>query len=335
MAYFLIVGGSVVGACGLLVPGFAGGTTAGVLATTATAGAMVFVGAVCRLAPHRVPASFWIAAPLIAIVLIGFLNLTTRDVSVSAHLYYLWPLLYSATFLRYGLAYLMLGATSLTDTAVTLTLQPVSVGATDAAALVTAYCVATLVVTKLRKRADALVATLELQAMTDPLTGLPNRRAFNRDLALALDTTRRSGAAHCLLLVDVDHFKTINDTWGHAAGDAVLVSVATALREVAGAADTVARLGGDEFAMVVRGDTARARRHAAALRDLVSRITGVPDGLPTLSIGLAATTSGTTDAEALLAAADRALYTAKLEGRDRLAEGDRRPTPAAVPGRRT
>ncbi|MGI5237436.1 GGDEF domain-containing protein [Dactylosporangium sp. CA-139066] len=320
VAYFLMAGGTVVGACGLLVPGFAGGTTAGVLATTAAAGVMVLAGALCRVAPDRVPEPFWVIVPFLAIVLIGGLNLVTHDVSVSAHLYFLWPLLYAATFVRRDLMYALLVAASGTDAGVTLSLQPDRVAATDIAALVTVYTVSTIVVSKLRDRAEALVARLEEQALTDPLTSLPNRRAFDLDLARALAT----GTERCLLIVDVDHFKTINDTWGHGTGDAVLTRVGAALRAAAGPSDTPARLGGDEFAVLLDGGEGRARRVAAEIRARVARTSDLPDGLPTLSIGLASTRSVTSGppspavSEALQAAADRALYDAKLRGRDRV-----------------
>jgi len=193
-------------------------------------------------------------------------------------------------------------------------------------------------VIKLRGCAEALVAMLEQQAMSDPLTGLPNRRAFDRDLAAALEAARRPGVERCLLIIDVDHFKTINDTWGHATGDAVLIQVAAALRDaaadrsLAGRA-TAARLGGDEFAVVVEGDVAAAQRIAAVVRAAVAGIADLPDGLPTLSIGLASTRAGATEPEALLAAADRALYDAKVRGRDRVSVVDPAPRrrPRTVP----
>ncbi|GAA1529093.1 hypothetical protein GCM10009827_052930 [Dactylosporangium maewongense] len=328
VAYFLMLGGAVVGTCALLVPGFAG-SAAGIVATVVTAGAMIFAGACCRLVPQRVPEPFWVAVPILGVAIIGGLNLATEDVSVSAHLYYLWPLIYAATFLRKDVAYALLAAASGTDAAVTFTLQPVEAGLTDVVALVTAYCVLTVVVTKLRSREDALVTMLERQATTDPLTGLPNRRAFDRDLATALDAARKTAAEHCLLIVDVDHFKTINDTWGHATGDTVLVQVAAALRDAAAGGAVAARLGGDEFAVIVEGGVPVARRIAAAVRAAVAGITDLPDGLPTLSIGLASTRSGATEAEALLAAADRALYDAKVRGRDRVS------TVEATPRRRS
>ncbi|WP_433608776.1 diguanylate cyclase domain-containing protein [Dactylosporangium sp. CA-139114] len=316
VAYFLMAGGSVVGACALLVPGFAGGTTLGVLTTEAMAGAMVAAGALCRLVPQRVPEAFWVAVPFLAVLLIGVLNLVTRDVSVSAHLYFLWPLLYAATFVRRDIMYVLLVAASLTDAVVTFWIKSDVTAVTDIAALVTAYAVSTIVVSKLRARSEALVALLEEQALTDALTGLPNRRAFDLDLDRAL----HAGAERALLIIDVDHFKTINDTWGHGTGDAVLTRVGAALRAAAGPGDCPARLGGDEFAVVVAGGEERARAVAAQVRAHVASSSDLSDGLPTLSIGLATTADlPAPTAETLLAAADRALYDAKVRGRDRVA----------------
>ncbi|MET7419494.1 GGDEF domain-containing protein [Dactylosporangium sp. NPDC005555] len=333
VAYFLMVGGAVVGTCAVLIPGFAG-STAGIVSTLVTAVAMIGAGVCCRLVPDRVPEPFWVVVPVLGVLIVGGLNLATEDVSVSAHLYYLWPLLYAATFLRQDVAYALLVAASLTDAATTFTLQPVRVGLPDIAALVAAYCLLTVVVTKLRGRADALVAMLEQQALSDPLTGLPNRRAFDRDLTAALDAARLTGTEYCLLIIDVDHFKTINDTWGHATGDAVLVQVASALRDTGPGWARAARLGGDEFAVLVRGDVAEAQRIAVAARAAVAGITDLPDGLPTLSIGLASTRSAVTEPDALLAAADRALYDAKVRGRDRVSTVETAPRRrAGVPNR--
>ena len=92
---------------------------------------------------------------------------------------------------------------------------------------------------------------LATQALTDPLTGLSNRRAFDERLAEETERALRHGRALALMLVDVDHFKAINDRFGHAAGDRVLVNLANDLHEVMRHGDLLARIGGDEMAMIL------------------------------------------------------------------------------------
>ncbi len=154
-------------------------------------------------------------------------------------------------------------------------------------------------------------------AMTDELTGLPNRR---RALA-ALDAAIEAGSGAALLILDIDHFKRINDRHGHAVGDSVLRAVAAAWRQQLGPEVTLGRLGGEEFVAVLPGATLaqgrelaeRLRRSAAAL-DLSGWLA---DHSLTTSIGVTALAPGDTVAAAL-ARADTALYRAKESGRDRV-----------------
>lgn len=163
-------------------------------------------------------------------------------------------------------------------------------------------------------RAD-LDRSLEM-AVTDPLTGLRNRRYVRRHLDGVL---RQTSAA--VLLLDVDRFKAVNDTHGHATGDAVLREVADRVRGHLRSADVVARYGGEEFLVVMSGATtedgvlvAERLRHAVAATPVTAE--GVPVGV-TVSVGVAAGTAGGSG-DALVAAADAALYRAKNEGRDRV-----------------
>jgi len=160
------------------------------------------------------------------------------------------------------------------------------------------------------------------QARTDELTGLANRRAFVEIGTTACDQARRYHRSLVLLMLDIDHFKRINDTRGHAAGDAALCAAAGILRRAARRADTPGRLGGEEFALLLPETRAaeaavvaeRVRREIAALL--------VPHGNTpirfTCSIGLAELTPDTKDLDALLRAADEALYEAKARGRDQV-----------------
>lgn len=319
IAYFMMVGGAVLGLCALFIPGFAGYSTAGIVATAATTVTMVLLGAACRRFPDRVPEVFWVGIPMLAVVLIGGLDLLTADSSVGAQLYFLWPVLYAATFLRRSIVYTVLGMVYVADFLVVFTLEPPGQAFSDSAGMVTALTMATVIIIKLRKRADDLVAVLEAQALSDPLTGLANRRAFARDIEQAVDRAGRTGEPLSMLTFDVDHFKRINDTWGHAAGDVALQAVADALRAVARRSDIVARLGGDEFVMLITGDRVGGLRVAAALRAAVARATHIPGGPPTLSIGLATMPDDAESADKLSAASDAALYNAKAGGRDRVA----------------
>ncbi|MFY1632034.1 putative bifunctional diguanylate cyclase/phosphodiesterase [Solwaraspora sp. WMMB335] len=162
-----------------------------------------------------------------------------------------------------------------------------------------------------------LAARHEQDATHDPLTGLANRRQLRDRLGVALGD-RRKLPRTALVLIDLDHFKEVNDTLGHSAGDQVLIEVASRLRRAAATEDLVARLGGDEFAILVsgHGTPARAEHHASqilqVLRDPMD-LDGIRVSLRA-SAGLA-TANGNADTEELLRRADVAMYQAKEAGR--------------------
>ncbi|HEX3551411.1 MAG TPA: EAL domain-containing protein [Candidatus Elarobacter sp.] len=167
-----------------------------------------------------------------------------------------------------------------------------------------------------RKAAEAQIA---LMACHDPLTGLPNRTLFHERLGEALRVVGH-GASAAVLSVDVDNFKGVNDTLGHAAGDALLRHVAGRLRACVRGSDTVARLGGDEFAVLNVG--VRTVQDAAACGRRIVEALGEPfeiDGqrvVATVSIGITMAPFDGTEQDALLNNADIALYRAKSEGRN-------------------
>jgi diguanylate cyclase (GGDEF)-like protein len=158
----------------------------------------------------------------------------------------------------------------------------------------------------------------EHEASHDPLTGLANRRSLDAHVATAL-ATARGGAPFALHVLDVDGLKAVNDRWGHAAGDALLSSVAGALAGAVRGADVVARVGGDEFAVVQRDATPHsAAVLAQRLAEAVARTVAVADGAhltPKVSIGTALYGEDGTSAAALLQTADRRLYGAKWRRR--------------------
>ncbi|HEX2700211.1 MAG TPA: GGDEF domain-containing protein [Acidimicrobiales bacterium] len=177
-------------------------------------------------------------------------------------------------------------------------------------------------------RAAALQAEVERMASTDALTGVANRRSFESALRRELARATRRGESCGLIVLDVDHFKRVNDTYGHQAGDEVLARVGQALGDAARATDIVARYGGEEFAVILPSSTgADAVRVAERLRAAVGENRG-PVAV-TVSAGAAVFPVDGSDASALVAAADAALYKAKRQGRDRTVRF-RRPRPLRV-----
>jgi len=168
--------------------------------------------------------------------------------------------------------------------------------------------------------------TVERMAVTDGLTGLYNHRWFQERLAYELERGSRHEEPLSLMLLDIDHFKKINDTYGHPFGDLVLRTLAAELGRLARRVDYVARYGGEEFAFILvstdrRGCSASAQRVLKAVRALRIPHEG-GDFSFTLSIGTATCPDDAATREELVCCADRALYVAKEGGRDRAAACD-------------
>jgi two-component system, cell cycle response regulator len=182
---------------------------------------------------------------------------------------------------------------------------------------------------RIRQREAEIVAL----SLSDPLTGVGNRRALEKALALETRRAERTGESLCAVMADLDHFKRINDTFGHDAGDKVLAAFGDLLRRQTRGTDVVARFGGEEFVVLMpHTDLVHATDTAERIREALasSRFEPLPDPV-TVSIGVAELAANE-PGEALLRRADRALYEAKQSGRDRVvasAIGDRH---ARVPG---
>ncbi len=169
-----------------------------------------------------------------------------------------------------------------------------------------------------------LQEALRQQSTSDALTGLYNRRYLEESLERELRRSARAKQPLSLVMFDLDHFKTFNDTFGHEAGDAVLREMGASLARTARAEDISCRFGGEEFLLILPGTSlegarTRAERVRSQARKLAVMHQGKPVGTITVSLGVAAFPAHGSSAKELIASADAALYRAKNEGRDRVA----------------
>jgi two-component system, cell cycle response regulator len=166
-----------------------------------------------------------------------------------------------------------------------------------------------------------LYGRMEEMATTDGLTGLVNHRTFQERFAEMLARAERTGTKHALLLTDIDHFKKVNDTYGHPVGDVVLRGVAAVVRDCVRKIDLAARYGGEEFAVVLEGtDVAGARMLAERIRAEVQKQVFQSSKGPfscTLSLGIAVYPDDGKDGKTIIDHADQSLYSAKHGGRNR------------------
>ena len=178
-----------------------------------------------------------------------------------------------------------------------------------------------------RQEIEQLQQNLELvrsESLTDPLTTLANRKLFDTELAKAIAAAKQSGEPLSLMMSDIDHFKTFNDTFGHLTGDQVLRIVAITVRQNIKGRDIAARYGGEEFAIVLPKTALRAAatladqiRRAVMTKELMKKSSGERLGRITVSVGVAVLRPDDTQ-QSLIARADSCLYAAKRSGRNRV-----------------
>ena len=165
---------------------------------------------------------------------------------------------------------------------------------------------------------------IRAESLTDPLTGLGNRKYFDRMIGMAVQTALASGEPLSLLLFDIDHFKSFNDSYGHLTGDQVLRLVGLSLKQTIKGQDITARYGGEEFAVVLPNTALRQAltvadhiRRAVMAKELKKKSTGEILGRVTISVGVSMLKRDD-DTDSLIERADACLYTAKRNGRNRV-----------------
>lgn len=173
-------------------------------------------------------------------------------------------------------------------------------------------------------------------SQTDYLTGICNRLHFMEQAGSLLEYSSKSEQEVSIVLFDVDHFKLVNDRYGHAAGDSVLKRLVASCRDKLRQSDIFSRFGGEEFAILLPGcPLEQGRKHAELLREAIAAITaveGAQGGTVSASFGVASTSTSGYDLDQLLAHADKALYQAKQDGRNRVVVYSGTPRAGPVPG---
>ena len=270
----------------------------------------------------------WAVSPLLAVAAIAVVDLLTNDASVAAQIVFLFPTLYGASQLRVAGSIVMTVASLIGEIVVVASQLPARAAFVDAGYVSAALVTTAFLLTLATERQARLVARLEQMAAVDPLTGLVTRGVLDEAATAAL-----SGASNhqgtSLILLDVDDFKTINDSYGHPTGDAVLVELAGLIVRRTREEDVVCRLGGDEIAVLLPGCSREVARRRAEdlLADVRAHAFSVDGGhgdgdtlAVGISVGLAHAPTDADDLRSLYAAADGALYEAKRGGRGRMAE---------------
>jgi diguanylate cyclase (GGDEF)-like protein len=309
----LVIGGALALTLIATVPGFVHGRTT---PTLFTAGTAVVVGLICMVQARRIPLWFLPVIGPLGIVLIAASSVLTGTTTDGSELLYLWPVLFSAYFLSWRSALFNVVLIALVYPPIAISILG-SAGITPSVYMVGTSIVTLVVTMSLRRQISRTITAAALEARTDKLTDLPNRRSWDDGLAREVQLQARRGTPLCVLMIDLDWFKRLNDTHGHATGDAALAGAARVLRAQARQTDLLARIGGEEFALALP-DCALAdgAQRAERIRLAVER-TSVGWATPlTVSIGVAAIPAHATTPAELMASADAALYEAKRSGRN-------------------
>jgi diguanylate cyclase (GGDEF)-like protein len=250
--------------------------------------------------------------------LISFVIYASGDPTSPYTMFYLWIVLYAFYFFRVIPAAAQLIVVALAYGAVLYFKEAVAAPGTRWLITMATLAVSATLIALLRNRVDGLVARLTETARTDSLTGLLNRRGFDDSFDAELERARRSGQPLGVVLLDLDHFKSVNDSFGHDMGDDALERVGALVRGTKRRIDTAARFGGEEFALLLPYNDAQGSHVVSErVREQVREAFSEDVYHLTVSLGIANFPTDGNTCEDLLRAADRALYVAKRSGRDR------------------
>jgi diguanylate cyclase (GGDEF)-like protein len=312
----LFVGGAALTAVGIALPH---SPQADVTGFWAIAGVTLLVGCILLGSSERLPLGGLQLAMFLASGLVGLSLLFNGErhggPSAGNEVLFLWVALYCGYYFPKKILIAELVALAVVDAAALIAVDPGNVGYTRWSITVGAAALAGIIVSRLRQRNDELVAQLVQAGRIDQLTGALNRRGFQERLDQELASSDRSGLPAALVLADLDHFKSLNDTHGHPVGDSALAAVGEAARLLVRRSDAFARLGGDEFAAILPGtDADGALLFAERMRERVAELQ-ISEGVALrMSLGIALYPSQCDSEIHLIEAADAALYAAKRQG---------------------
>jgi diguanylate cyclase (GGDEF)-like protein len=274
--------------------------------------------------PARAAMSLCVLTPLIGVVAIVVLDVGTRDAGITGQIFFCLPVLYAATQLRVAGGILVTIGAIAGEGAVVLQLLTPEQAGTDLLHVGTSLALIAAVLIRAGVVQDRLIAQLRRQAAIDPLTGLVTRRVLDEVTQSAI-AGAEAQAGTSLVMIDVDRFKVLNDTYGHLVGDDALGHIARLLTEASRAHDVVARMGGDELAVLMPGcgyDIAvrRAEQFVALVRDTPLLLPTGESVALSISAGASHAPQHGARLRTLYASADAALYIAKRSGRDQVGQ---------------
>ena len=313
------------GALGLLSLALPNAEDLVALVAVASSLAALVIGALAILLRERLGGAGVCALSAMAVACISVFALyghreMTADSILPAIGFYLWLVLFAGYFFPRRTAGVAIVITAAAATFVVVAGGlDISVGTWFV--MLSAFCLAGFVVSFLRERLSRLLSILARAARIDPLTGILNRGGFEERFAQEVERARRGTESLTLLIADIDHFKQINDRFGHTVGDRVLQRVAGVLSESTRTSDVVARLGGEEFGVLLpEAGREDGIEIAERIRHDVARIEPPEHGpvAVTVSIGVATFPDDGACGDSLFRVADAAAYAAKDLGRDRV-----------------